>query len=63
VSSPNAEGLPTSPPSVTVNIRVRPPELLADIDRWAEKEHRTRSAMILVLVLEALAARTDKETS
>lgn len=33
------------------------PDLLGDIDKLAREEHRTRSDMIRVLIIEAMAAR------
>jgi hypothetical protein len=49
--------------SVTVNVRLDPDEVLNDVDRWAELEHRTRSQMIRVLLLEALAERKRIEST
>jgi len=42
----------------TVNISVRLPKpLVTDLDQLAEQEHRDRSNMIRVLLLEAITAR------
>ena len=49
--------------SVTVNVRLDPDEVLNDVDRWAELEHRTRSQMIRVLLLEALTERKRIESA
>jgi metal-responsive CopG/Arc/MetJ family transcriptional regulator len=35
---------------------------LAEVDRLAEAEHRTRSDMIRVLLIEAIAARRKRAT-
>lgn len=49
--------------AVTVNVRLDPEGLLADIDRFAVQEMRSRSAMIRVLLVEAVVARRNHETA
>lgn len=43
-------------PKATVVVRMEP-ETIEKVDALAEREHRTRSQMILLLVREALEAR------
>ena len=44
------------PPREKVNVRLSP-DGIAEVDRLTEAEHRTRSDMIRVLLLEALERR------
>jgi predicted transcriptional regulator len=46
-------------PTTQINFRVDE-ELAVKIDRLAEKESRTRTNMVIVLLKEALAAREGK---
>jgi hypothetical protein len=47
------------PPREKVAVRLSPAGL-AEVDQYAEAEHRTRSDMIRVLLIEALEARRKK---
>lgn len=49
------------PPREKVAVRLTPAGL-GEVDRLAETEHRTRSDMIRVLLIEALEARRKKAT-
>lgn len=48
--------------SQQVNVRL-PDPLLAEVEAWAEREHRDRSQMIRVLLIEALAERKRIDTT
>lgn len=51
-----------TPPTKREQIAVRiNRDDLAEVDRYAQAEHRTRSDMVRVLLLEAMAARRKKE--
>lgn len=66
MSGPNGEGPLDQPVNVSVRFTTTDDlEILANVDHYATGEHRNRSQMIRVLLIEAVTARqrSEKDTS